>query len=440
MASKGYDSYLIIGEQTVDWDTPVLTAAMKTIIYEFVSAGLRNVGAPVIPARFKGQPSPARQIQGFFHGEGDIAMHLHAEDMLIWWKNILMATASEVDSTDSVKQTVFADAVWTDPDSLDTQPAATDPTSDPGLLIFTFSAAQTGSITITGTDQNGVAITDTLTFAGDTTKTTTKYFQTVDVDGIDFTDIPPGADTLLIECDKNTYTHVITLGDTVTKGLTVELIKGGIPSTFIGCLLNSGTMDVADVITLTTSVLSKRGWNRYKVPVSGVVPTASVTPTDIGAYTRVEDEVFPAWSLQVTLDDSGVIPVESASFAFNNQLAFPTRFTGVRTEPKPTRSDNRDIALTVSVDYDTVNPDFDAKFYADTDIKAVLYARSVPYAGPELTFEIELPRCQLTQFPDPDIGDYAQVMQELALRPIRTAGASSSDEVKVTIVSRNATA
>ena len=44
--SKGYESYFILGEQGVDWDTAA--AALETIIYEFRSFGLKNIGDRII--------------------------------------------------------------------------------------------------------------------------------------------------------------------------------------------------------------------------------------------------------------------------------------------------------------------------------------------------------------------------------------------------------
>lgn len=421
MPSKGYKSYLIVGDQTTDWDTPVLTAAMKQIIYEFMTCGVRNVGASIVPTRFKGQPSPIRQIDGFYHAEGPVGMHLHANDMLMWWKHIFQATVTEIHSVDFTPQVVFADAAWTDPDSLDTQPGATTPSSSPGRLVFTFSAAKSGSIIITGTDQNGVAITETIVFDGDTTQTTTKYFATVDADGLDFVGIAANAHTLEIKCDKNTYTHTVREGDDISNGLTLEVVKGALPSVYIGCLLNQGTVDIADVITFTAEIMAKMGYNRYKVPVSGTDPTASTEPTNISGYTRVYDEVFPAWTLQITLDDgASATPVASASFVFNNQLTFPVRYRGVRTEPKPVRGDNREITLAVEFDYDTVNPDFDVRYLVSQDTKVVFFAESKPYAGPHLTFQLTFPRCQVAAFPDPEVSEYSEVLQSLSFRPIRT--------------------
>lgn len=434
---KGYLSYLIVGAQS-DWNTSAALGDMKDMIYAFVSGGLRNVSDPITPVRFKGNPSSIKQIENLLRAEGDFQLHLHADDMLFFIAHLLMLESGDLTSTDFTAQTVRANATYTSPLSLDTQPSATTPASDPGQLIFTFDIAKTGTIVIVGTDQNNQAITETVTFVGDTTKTTTKYFQTVDASGITLTGIT--GDNLAITCDKNTYAHVINsgIGDQVTEGFTLEFVKGAIPSTYSGCLINNATVDISDVITLSMNILGQRGYNRYNVDDVYQGNPASETPTDVSAYDRVTDEVFPAWGAAVEID--GIqIPVESVSFAFNNNLVQPTRLRAVRSGVKPVRSDNRELTATARIDYNalglTTNDDFDVKFEFDSQVTTKIYFVRKPYEGAEYTFEMYFPRCQLSQFPDPEVSEYSQVMQDLILRPIRPVAATYSDEIQVTITS-----
>ena len=134
--------------------------------------------------------------------------------------------------------------------------------------------------------------------------TTTKYFKTVDASGISYTSLAV-ATTLLIEADMNVYTHVVTINDTLLNGLTIEAVKGSRPSVYGGCLLNSGTIDIGDVLTLTLNIMAKRGWNGYKVPTdAGATPTSSASGTDVSGYSRVSPEVFPAWGMALYLEAS----------------------------------------------------------------------------------------------------------------------------------------
>jgi len=436
MPQQGLNSYLIVGAQA-DWEVALAFGSMKQKVYEFISASLRKISEPITPTRFKRNPSPVRQMPGMMRAEGDISLHLHAEDMLIWLQHLLMDSA--VASVDFTVQEVFGNgagagkAFSATTNSLDTQPTATSPASDPGKLTVTFDApVRTGTVVITGTDQNDTPISDTLTFIAANTVTSAKYFKSVDVNGVAIA-LDDETGTMLITCDKNTYTHTIEIGDTVEEGLTIELVKGALPNYYIGCLLNSGTLALADTITLTTSILAKTGELRKSLQ------TGNTTPTDITAYAQMSEEVYPGWGYALQID-SVQTEVESASFVFNNNLGYPTRYRATRPMTKPVRQGDREISLTASVDYDTVNANFDLKYESDQVVAAVLTGVRKPYAGPEYSYTITMPRCQFTAFPDPEVTDMGDMRQELSLRPIRaTAGATTSNEVNIVIVSTEAT-
>lgn len=439
MPQSGHNSYVIVGEQDTDWDTLCPLASMTEIIYEFVSSGLRNASDPIIPERFKGNASPTEQIANFLTAGGDLQMHLHADNMVLWWTHLLGDDA--IASVDFTAQEVFGDGIGGDkaipasPFGLDTQPTATDPVSSPGKLIMTLDASDSGVVTITGTDQNDAAISEVVTITATDTATTTKYFKTVNATGIAYTGLAV-ATAILIEADKNVWTHTIEVKDALLNGLTIEAVKGARPSVYGGCLINSGTIDIGDVLTFTLNLIAKRGWNGYKVPASALEePTASDTATDVSGYSRVSPQVLPAWGMALYLEGSATAtPIANATFAFNNNLGYPRRFIGVRTEPKPTRQSNREITLTTGIDYESGQYDFDAQFLGGAPVEdCSLVCMRTPYAGAEYKLTITLPNCEISTFPDPAISDYAEIIQDLVLRPVRTAGAVGPDEMTVAI-------
>lgn len=447
---KGYHSYLIAGPQ-VSWGLVCAPGNMKPMIYEFVSADLQNQGDSIEAARFQGNPSPTKLIEAPIHVEGNINMHLHSDDMLFWMAHLLMLESGDVTSTDFTAQEVYGDgggshkAVGAATLSLDTQPAATTTPSDPGKLIFLWDGVETLDIVITGTDQNNQAITETLVFSADATKTTTKWFQTVDASGVKFYDTgttTPQTPTpdLLITCDKDTYTHVIDagIGDQVTEGFTVELVEGEIPSTVVGCLINNATIDIGEVVTLSMSIMGKEKHSRFNVDDVYQGNPASETPTSVAAYSRVTDQVFPAWGSALEID--GVqIPVKGVPFAFNNNLQQPIRRRAVRSGVKLVRGSNRLLEVTPEIDYNalgiTTNKDFDVVFNFDEQVSAKVYFIRKPYEGAEYIFELYFPRCELVRPPARAVDDYSEVMQTLALRPIRPIGATYSDEIQLNIIS-----
>ncbi len=438
-----YNAYLIAGEQPTNWTTPALTAAMVEIIYEFLSCGIKNTGSNPIPARMSGHPSPKKSIQGMYNSEGDIQMELHAEDMILWFKHLMMDAA--VASVDFTVQEVYgngagAGKAWATGASLDTQPGATSPDSSPGRLIINFSGLETGTMVISGTNAADQPLSESIVFANESgPKTTTAYFKTVDASGIVGADVDNS--DMLIQCDRNIYTHTIALGDAVEDGLTLEVIKGedAIPSVYVGTLLNSGVIDIADIMTATWGCMGMRGWNQYKVSAGAGDPTASTSGTDVSGYTRVSEQVIPGWATSLSID---TVPIDIASgtFSLSNNLAYPVRFRNLRTRPKPKRQGDREISLAVGVDYNTTNPDFDAEFLCNSELALIFYAESLECSGAKRSITITMPRAELIDFPDPEEGDYLETIANLNFRPIRTVGASDSDEVVIVIEDTNAEA
>ena len=539
MAQGGSNSYFIFGEHTVSaWGVPIHADDYVEIIYEVVSSGLKSVGDLILPERFKGNASPTPGIQNFEHCEGDIPMHLHGEDLLVFFKHLFQAGAAEIDSNDSVAQELRANGVFTDPMSITTQPSATPTPCNPCKLVFTWSVERahtvqtvrtngvftnpmsltaqpstpsqliftwseirahdggiakdmdlsgtdavgdpqtetisvaegattvtsvktwasidtlgisfavgfdvtdslkiesntTKTMTITGTDQNDIAMEEIISVPFDTlTVSSTRYFKTVDASGIDFEAGFDLTGNLLVEGDKNTWTHVIILGEELGDGLQFEIVKGGIPSVYTGCLINTGVIDVGDVLTFTMGLIGKQGWNRYKTGATTGNPVKSNTPTDVALYDRVSQEVDPAWSLAMSLDDIA-IPLASMTITIDNQLAIPTRYTGERFIVKPRRSANRVITINPGVDYDTINPDWDMKFEDMISMVGIVSAFRRPFAGPELSIQVDCPNLQMANPPDPDVSNYMEILSSLTLRALRSVGATTSDEIKVTIV------
>ena len=70
----------------------------------------------------------------------------------------------------------------------------------------------------------------------------------------------------------------------------------------------------------------------------------------------------------------------------------------------------------------------------------MFYAESLECLGAKRSITITMPRAELTDFPDPEEGDYLETLSSLNFRPIRSVGASTSDEVVVVIEDTNAEA
>jgi hypothetical protein len=442
--NPGFFSNAIIGEQ-VDFDTCLTSATVIQKVWEFRSASIRNRGPKATPARFKGNRSPSGLIEGFYHAEGDIVLDAHANDLGVWIKQALhTVTPASVAYNAGTPVSVLTATTWAasgSKKSLTTQPTATTPAMDPGKLTITFRATggapkvYTGNVVVEGTDQNDIEITEIVPFVAASAATTAYYFKTVDASGVTINCTPLLADdTIDITCYKGTTIHTFALGDAILPGMTMELLKGTIPSVGVGMIINTMRMDIGDVLGLTFGMLGKRLWNRYKLPTGATDPIPSTTGTSQAALPHPGELVFPAWGLALYIDASAsATPIASGSFSTSNGLRTPRRYRGLRTEPQPIAGDLRESVLTVGIDYDTVNADFDAKALANGEVDIDLIGVCSPYAGPEYSFTISMPRCQIPDFPDPDVNNFGEVIQELTFRSIRTAIATTSDELVFTL-------
>jgi hypothetical protein len=305
-------------------------------------------------------------------------------------------------------------------------------------------ANTTNTITVTGTDQNDRVLTETISVPfGATTVTSTYYYKSVGAAGIVMAAGFDNTDSLKIEGDKNTYSHVMTLGDDILDGLTIEQVSSGIPDTAIGCLVNSGTITLADLITFNLSIMAKKLFPNSIVKAGSTGdPTATETPTDVAAFAQIEQGLMAGWASALYLDGAvagSEQSLASASLTIGNNLNQNKRYKRSRTYSKPNRGGYRDIKFTYAIDWDTSNNDYDADVYNNDVVRADYWAYYMPYGGPEYSIHISMPRCQFVNFPTREISDFTQQLQEITLEPIRTVGATSSDELTITVVCAAAT-
>lgn len=300
-------------------------------------------------------------------------------------------------------------------------------------------ANTTKTVVITGTDQNDRVLTETISVPeGATTVTSTYYYKSVGAASIVMVAGFDNTDNLKIEGDKNTYTHVMTLGDDILNGLTIEQVSSGIPDTAIGCLVNSGTITLADLITFNLSIIAKKLFPNSIVKAGSTGdPTATETPTSVSAFAEIEQGIMAGWASALYLE--GAVAgseqnLASASLSIGNNLNQNKRYKRSRTYSKPNRGGYRDIKFTYAIDWDTDNNDYDEDVYNNDVVQADYWAYYTPYGGPEYSIHISMPRCQFVNFPTREISDFTQQLQEITLEPIRTVGATSSDELTMTVV------
>ena len=419
----GWESYFSIGEQTA-YDT--IQTTLEDKIYEFVSSTLKKSTEPMGTARLKGYSSPTKNAQGMVMAGGDIVLQLHATTMGKWLKHLLMAKTSTITSTANgvvnMRATATLGSASTATD-LKTIASSKSPATllapiTSGKLSFTFPTAGTGNadVTVKGKDHNGYPISETLTLnVTSTAAQPTTLFYSTDVT-FQFASNP--SVNVKIDADPGTYTHEIEPDSDLSEGLTIEEIKGGVPSSYYGMLVNQGSFALGDIITLTLSFIGRDGNLRENVS-GGDSATSLTTPT------RPSIEVMPNWGSVFRIADT-IIPVEDASFDLNNALDYPpTRFSGIKQYPKPTRQGDREVNLNVTVDYKS-DADFDSQFFQDLAYGAVFDSASdkevsltfvtLPQGAEYNAIKIILPNSEQVGIPDPDVPDANVLRQPLSFR------------------------
>lgn len=415
----GWESYAIFGKQS-DWATPInVIGSMVPIVYELESAGLVQATTPTTPFRMKGNARPVKNIQGMITAGGPFQFGLHSSDMLLPFEQLLHA--SSISTVQRTAQEVRVDASYTpgSPFTLDTQPTATTPSTNPGKLKFTFTGASgTGTIVIVGTDYTDLAVTETIqTGAAPTTLSSIYYYKSVSAITVNVVT----ATSLQIDADPETWEHTLKPDNAVLDGLTVEFLKGADPNTYTGVLFNTGSINVGDEVTFSVETIGRSG------DLGNAVDGTS-TPSSLVGLTRPDKDLTPGWGTKFSVD-SVDIPVDAATFSVNNGLAY--RIAGrslSRFQRKPSRQAIRETTLQASIDYDAT--DFNPKTLG-VEFATDFIAASTPYGGIYAAIEVTMPQCEMVGYPDPAVTGPTDILQTLNIRAIE----QPSDEefsVKIT--------
>ena len=440
---QGYDSSFLVGEQTVAWSSPVtIGASMIFTQFEPQSFSLRNISTPAVPERLRGHASAVKNVPDQYSVEGDIVMHAHGDHHLVFLKQVMGGLTSSVSFTPVEIKAAFT---WVNATAVSLDNSFVGVSADPGTLIFSYAASAQGpgSIAISGTDQNGFAISETISVSTATTPppltTSAKFYQTVDVLGVTLDGFTV-ANSVVIYADRDTTTHTFSLADAIGNGLTIEGVKGSIPNTYHGMLVNQLQVTAGPTMQMTYSMIGRRGILRQNLLGNSVAsdPGALFTyPHDnLDGFAMTED-VHAGWGLGVMLDSS-VFPVADYNMTFNNQLAHPPRMAGERTRQKPVRTGLREITATLSMDYDDVAniPDWDAKFEADNTFPMTVSNVLLPDAGREYRMDWYFQRVELVSYTDPEVNGPGDITQTLELKILASAASSLSNEAQLFLVSK----
>lgn len=446
------NSYVLLKGES-NYGTPA-TGTPKKVIYELADAGanLVKIADPIVPVRYTRYGAPIKNILGRISAAGTLNFQLHGNYMGSWFFRLFgdgapVSVASDngqcatAGANDPNVRAVSAGsttdkAVTAATMSVNTQPNNTaNPKLAPAKLqIKTWDATGaangtwTGTVKVAGTDQLDQAISETFTFTSANTVTGTKYFKTIDASGITITvtsGLTLGTHRISIEAQKGISLHSFVLKDADQQSLTLEYVKGGDPNTYDGCLLNTGNITLAPVITASFDILARNGKLRKNI-------AGGSSATSLSTFVRVPEDVFPNWGWSAVVGGTQM-ELNSSVFTVNNNLAFPDRVNGQsnglrRLQARPQRTAAQDVTIALNAAWDTAK-DFDTNYENDDDVTLKLVGYALPSAGPEYLMHIEALRAKLTSYPDPAVDTYADLNQNLNFKLLPHTGTTVTVDV-----------
>ena len=365
---------------------------------------------------------------------------------------------------DSSDVSIRADAAYTSAAISPSDPADSIPSDDGRETVrlkFEFSSATgSGTIAITGEDEDGDEVSETITVSTPGEHITEERYATgvsVTVSGVtggtleifvilaeyqydsDFfyrevssvivTGVSGG--TLAIEADPETYTHEITLNRQVLEGLTMVIDKGDeTPNVYDSLLVQQFGISLGDTVDWTFSFLGRDADLRYNLDGE------RGGTTDVTGFRRQSPIVAPGWAAVIEVNDE-VVPVSDASVSFNNNLGYPDASRqGSIHYPKPVRKGKRDISMSATIDY-SLEADYDRLAFG-SEVTAKFSLHTKPPRGAFFAIILEFDRAELVGFPDPDTTGETEILQTLNIRPF-TNSVNGNDEISAKVISSEAT-
>lgn len=307
---------------------------------------------------------------------------------------------------------------------ISTMSLTTQPTIASVLKLTVAGATAWGNITINGTDGLGIAISETLIFMANQTKTTVKYFKTVNAGGITTTGFTGG--TLAVDGNKNTSEHVFNLLDTVPS-VTMEVSKGGMPWTYWGLGCTSGEIKIDGVEGISKSSFNFIGKDGEPKAFDG-----STTPATLNNLIK---ELFMNWNMRLKID--GVtIGMGSATITVDNHLRDNTAEIKDGSQvslPRLIRDEQRSISGSFNIRIEDAT--YYNKFIVGTPASLELFGSNQAPAGPYENAKIECPEI-VFEGTDPEVGDKGELRADIPFSAFSSTGAN--DELRITTVSTDA--
>lgn len=411
---SGYKSQIGFGFET----TPgVKASALKDFRFNIkLPIGLKIERNMIDREVVRGSGSAQKKLLGLIKVSGGLNSELYTRQTGYWYRLLMGAVPVTTAPTDV--SLLAATAIQP------TMSLTIQPTVASRLKMTVAAATAWGTITITGTDGLGNSISEVLIFVANETKTTAKYFRTVNAAGIATSGFVGG--TLAVQGNKNTYEHAFTLSEGIPT-VTIEDSKGGMPWTYWGLGMTSVEIKIPAVEGVAEISANMVGRNGEPKNISG-----GTTPTVLN---ELIDEPFMNWNMKFSIDGS-VIGVHSVSLSVDRQLRDNTAEIKDGCQealPRQVGDNQRKISGSFNVQF--ADASYYNKFIAGTPGRIEIYGTNQTAEGAFESVKIELPEV-VFEGTDPEVGDMGEIWIDVPFSAYSSLGVD--DELKITVISTQA--
>jgi len=416
--------------------------------------------------RLKGNPTPDPSIPGMVMGAGELNFYLTPSALGFWFKHLLQAT--EITSVQlSIPTTSDGDIIFAAGKTFTSHKTGAPADSDqPEKLLhpatalswappvamraaqveITPSATAAGyKFKITGTDNAGAPLEETLNANSANAVTSAQYFRTIkEIERI------PGATnrnfTVTVKAKlSSTYRHTFKFDSDVSEGLSIEVQEGSkdTPIRYNGALVTRGIIRLEEVARAQFMVIANEVEPR-KALHGGADGTnhdnferpnfdAVSAPTMAWNIPDIDDQ-----ATAIPSDMRGIYRVAQLAFAADNRIAPPqTAYAQDFFYPKPVRKMNREMQTQVVIDH-SKEADFD-QFTGGATFISELIASSYPYGEAYSEIRVRNNQTQLVNNPTRVVQGLDEVLQQIVMRSHIGDAADGNDDTEIFIINQQET-
>lgn len=287
------------------------------------------------------------------------------------------------------------------------------------------SGQSRATVRIFGTDNDGTAIDEVLTFSnpsGTNARNTRLWFKTITSVQTAGWDVDSAKTFSLKGQDKSETAIFVPYDDDIVAFWTAEVTKGITPNTYNGLCMQSATIEITGdaLVSFDCTFLGREGKLYTNLANQIAAPPFYPKKTDISALSSASQDVYGGWQTRITAEGTEIaIGYTEGTYTLNQEMVY-TNALGDRIQTtKPVRGAKRLVQLEASVLYALEN-NFSTYFESNQPIPNVKITWSQSGLG-AYPYELvcEMPLCQLTADPDPAVADPGVILQNVVMKAVK---------------------